>query len=76
VLWCCAGAAPVLRRCCGGAARTSLQNVRFAPYKPSQLCLANLSFLNVRFGTAGAPFCFKAFIFPLENCNFDPDENQ
>ena len=34
--------------------------------------LQNSSFQNLRFASAGAPFCFKTITFLSENCNSDP----
>jgi hypothetical protein len=58
-----------MRRWCPVGCALFVPNARFAPGvakmmpKLSQMHFANASLENVRFATAGAPFCFETFNF-------------
>jgi hypothetical protein len=70
------------RKCAPGA-RAYFQNERFAWEVSEKRCprLAEvasrcLSVQNVRFASAGAPFCGETLTFAPENCNSDPGQKR
>jgi len=75
----CAASAPQVRRKRVRGAQVYFQNEHFAWEVSQKRCswlgkgaLQKSSLQNVRFVSAGAPFCLQTITFPSENCKFDP----